>query len=201
MLEAHDPDGWLRDEYRVLAREHGRVQARCDALLRSQAQEIAALHRRAIRMQAALIIRETALAWAHEDRRTLEQAIPGLRSRIALARHVGELVTRMQDLLRERLCWQWHEAQAAHEAGRAAPAQPSHDDPEHLEASLQAADLVICQTGCLSHGAYWRVQDHCQRTGKTCVLVSQPDALRIVRIHKAPEGDDSALVATAIDSD
>lgn len=54
-----------------------------------------------------------------------------------------------------------------------------------LEASLVAADLVICQTGCLSHGEYWRVQDHCKRTGKTCVLVEQPDAVRIVRINKA----------------
>ncbi len=53
-----------------------------------------------------------------------------------------------------------------------------------LEASLQAADLVICQTGCLSHGEFWRVQDHCKRLGKTCVLVEQPDAVRIVRIHK-----------------
>ena len=53
-----------------------------------------------------------------------------------------------------------------------------------LEASLVAADLVICQTGCLSHGEYWRVQDHCKRTGKTCVLVDQPEALRIVRIHR-----------------
>ena len=53
-----------------------------------------------------------------------------------------------------------------------------------LEASLVAADLVICQTGCLSHGEYWRVRDHCKRTGKTCVLVDQPEALRIVRIHR-----------------
>ena len=50
---------------------------------------------------------------------------------------------------------------------------------------------MICQTGCLSHGEYWRVQDHCQRTGKTCVLVEQPDALRIVRIHRGAEGGDN----------
>lgn len=57
-------------------------------------------------------------------------------------------------------------------------------DLDGLDASLAAADLVICQTGCLSHGAYWRVQDHCKRTGKSCVLVEQTDALRIVRIHQ-----------------
>ena len=62
----------------------------------------------------------------------------------------------------------------------------SADDLARLEDSLVAADLVICQTGCLSHGAYWRVRDHCGRTGKTCVLVEEPDALRIVRIHPSP---------------
>jgi len=59
-----------------------------------------------------------------------------------------------------------------------------------LEASLIAADLVICQTGCLSHGAYWRVQDHCKRTGKTCVMVDQPQVVQLVRSpntsHLAP---------------
>ena len=59
-----------------------------------------------------------------------------------------------------------------------------------VEASAREAQAVICQTGCLSHGEYWRVQDHCQRTGKTCVLVEQPDALRIVRIHRGAEGGD-----------
>jgi hypothetical protein len=54
-------------------------------------------------------------------------------------------------------------------------------DAAMLEASLVAADLVICQTGCVSHDAYWRVQDHCRRTGKQCVLVDQPHALQFVR--------------------
>lgn len=53
-----------------------------------------------------------------------------------------------------------------------------------LEACLVEEHLVICQTGCLSHGEYWRVQDHCKRTGKTCVLVEQPEAVRIVRIDR-----------------
>ncbi len=57
-------------------------------------------------------------------------------------------------------------------------------DSDELDASLAAADLVICQIGCFSRGAFWRVQDHCKRTGKSCVLVEQPDAVRIVRIHQ-----------------
>lgn len=57
----------------------------------------------------------------------------------------------------------------------------SKGDAQALERILQAADWVICQTGCLGHGAFWRVQEHCRRTAKTCVLVAQPDLLRLVR--------------------
>ncbi|MBP7566532.1 MAG: DUF2325 domain-containing protein [Burkholderiaceae bacterium] len=56
--------------------------------------------------------------------------------------------------------------------------RPAGGEADPLEAALVAADLVICQTGCLGHDAYWRVQDHCRRTGKTCVLVDLPQAPR-----------------------
>jgi len=50
-----------------------------------------------------------------------------------------------------------------------------------LDASLTAADLVICQTGCISHDAYWRVKDHCKRHGKRCVFVDKPSASSLQR--------------------
>ena len=50
-----------------------------------------------------------------------------------------------------------------------------------LEAGLAAADLVICQTGCVSHGAYWRVKDFCKRHGKRCVFVEKPSATSLAR--------------------
>jgi len=46
--------------------------------------------------------------------------------------------------------------------------------PAQLEPQLAAADLVICQTGCISHDAYWRVKDHCKRHQKRCVFVDTP---------------------------
>jgi hypothetical protein len=46
---------------------------------------------------------------------------------------------------------------------------------------LAAADLVICQTGCISHDAYWRVKDHCKRTGKRCVFVESPSTAGLKR--------------------
>lgn len=63
-------------------------------------------------------------------------------------------------------------------------AEVPQGDSAALEQSLRAADLVICETGCLSHGDYWRVRDHCRRTGKTCVMVDEPQALRIVRLQR-----------------
>ncbi len=55
------------------------------------------------------------------------------------------------------------------------------DNPAKLDATLAAADLVICQTGCVSHGAYWRVKDHCKRTGKRCVFVETPSRSALER--------------------
>lgn len=50
-----------------------------------------------------------------------------------------------------------------------------------LDASLSAADLVICQTGCISHNAYWKVKDFCKRTGKRCVFVENPSVSSLAR--------------------
>lgn len=46
--------------------------------------------------------------------------------------------------------------------------------PAQLDPQLAAADLVICQTGCISHDAYWRVKAHCKRHGKPCLFVDTP---------------------------
>lgn len=50
-----------------------------------------------------------------------------------------------------------------------------------LDTTLAAADLVICQTGCISHNAYWRVKDYCKRTGKQCVFVDNPGTASLKR--------------------
>ena len=50
------------------------------------------------------------------------------------------------------------------------------DSTHRLGASLAAADLVICQAGCLNHNAYGIVKDHCKRTGKRCVYLDRPSA-------------------------
>lgn len=213
----------LQREHAALLAAYGQAQARCSRLLSVQAQRIQNLETEVFQLRAALIQRDTALAWAREDRAALEGAIPGLPRRVALARRVAQLMERVQSLMRERLAWQDHVARARVRPldSAADPAVPSaviaaatlreksvlcvgedamalmltrkvvemaggrylghcggeSSDGDALEASLVAADLVICQTGCVSHGAYWRVKDHCTRTGKQCVLVDKPEAL------------------------
>ncbi len=56
-----------------------------------------------------------------------------------------------------------------------------HDAPALLDGTLASADLVICQTGCISHDAYWRVKEHCKRTGKPCVFVDKPSRSSLLR--------------------
>lgn len=175
-------------EYRVLMCGYGRAQMRCSKQLRAQAREIDRLQAQAMRLRAEVIVRETALAWARDDHAALEQAIPGLPTRVTLARRVDALLARIQGLMREL-------PPAPPPGGFQACAAATSAEPDALEASLRAADLVICQTGCLSHRAYWRVQDHCKRTGKACVLLERPGAVRIVRIHAAADGG-TARVAT-----
>lgn len=181
-VSAHDFDQLLREHHALLC-AYRDVQARCGEQLRVQAGTIARLDAQMMRLCAVLIRRETALAWEKEDRLALEQSIPGLPRRVALARQVTALQARIQDLMRQpRL-----HAPLGDKPGAVASGASSADAPDGLASSLAAADLVICQAGCMSHGAYWRVRNHCKRTGKVCVLVEKPDALRIVRIGRIEE--------------
>lgn len=196
----------LFEEHRAFMRHYGRAQVRCSDLMREQAAELVKLRSQAVRLRAAVIVRETALAWEREDRLALRMQIPGLPRRLVLARRVDQLLERVHELMRERLHWQWgrptDHASPSTKLGTEssdlveATMMPTKEfepveDTAGFETSLAAADLVICQTGCLSHDAYWRVQDHCKRTGKACVVVAQPDAVRIVRIHQAGSPEDA----------
>jgi hypothetical protein len=107
------------------------------------------------------------------------------------ARHVVEHVMKMPLSLRERavLCVGGRNGNVAsyRELIEREGAQFSHhdggleDNANRLEASLAAADLVICQTGCISHSAYWRVKDYCKRNGKRCVFIDNPSISSLAR--------------------
>ena len=50
-----------------------------------------------------------------------------------------------------------------------------------IDGVLAAADLVICQAGCISHNAYWRVKEQCKRTGKPCIFMKNTGASSLAR--------------------
>ena len=185
-------------EHRALMCVYGSAQARCTQEAASQALAVRRMQAQLMRLRAQVIVRDSQLAWEREDRKALEALVPGLPSRAALSRQVVALLNRVQDLLHERLRSRLLEPRATVSTTTSALAsvaavEPAECvDPQMLESSLHAADLVICQTGCVSHGEYWRVEDHCKRTGKLCVMVAQPEAIRIVRIQ-SPSSGPSAL--------
>lgn len=157
----------LRREHQALLRAYGAAQARCTQLLAAQNAEILALQSQVLRLRAAALRRETARAFALPDAARPRNAL----STVLCVGTPGPQGAGQLPVVH------WLGGRLLHH-GDSGPLAAVDDglNAAALEASLVAADLVICQTGCLSHGAYWRVQDHCRRTGKPCVLVSQPDA-------------------------
>lgn len=225
----------LPEEFLALCRQLGEAQQRCSAAMASQAAQLDALSAEVVRLRAAVILRDTRLAWAQEDLEQVHAAHPGLPRRRSMARHITMLAERISALSRECLRWKLaatatatatatdNSTRANTHVLHAVPWEPAAAMPLQpgiaaavplvaaapcacvqqqvardgsggigsdldtvatdaaLDASLAAADLVICQTGCISHDQYWRVQDHCRRTGKTCILVDQPLAARQVQ--------------------
>ncbi|WP_431101925.1 DUF2325 domain-containing protein [Roseateles noduli] len=57
-----------------------------------------------------------------------------------------------------------------------------------------------CQTGCISHDAYWRVKDHCKRHNKKCAHIESPSASgmrRALGSLSGAETEDTAAHQTA----
>ncbi|MCA0243161.1 MAG: DUF2325 domain-containing protein [Proteobacteria bacterium] len=154
------------------------------------AQENAALKQRLTEVQRA---QQAAEQQAERQRRRADdaQALLALRQQAAAAEPPAAAATAAGPWLAERavLCVGGRSASVPvyrrvvestggrflhHDGG-------SEDSPHKLDATLAAADLVICQTGCVSHDAYWRVKDHCKRTGKRCVFVEAPSRAALER--------------------
>lgn len=93
---------WVRlcDEHGRVVRELGRAQRRASAVIDAQAQRIAALEAQAMQLRAAVVIRETALAWTRDELHDVKTAIAGLPKRLALAQQVRVLEARVHALMR-----------------------------------------------------------------------------------------------------
>jgi hypothetical protein len=230
----------------VLGRELAAAQQRNTRQADEHRQRHDAQQSQIVQLRAQLIGRDTLIASLRQELQSLEDAVPGLKSRQALGQENERLLRRLHDAERGLMHAQ-HELERARARvdelvqapPRTAPADvlpvalelpdPSaladravlcvggrpasvpvyrhlvertggrflhhdggeEDNPAQLDATLAAADLVICQTGCISHDAYWRVKDHCKRTGKRCVFVENPSRSGLQRalLQLVPGGD------------
>lgn len=179
------------DEHVVLMSAYARAQARCSQLLADQRAQIDALQAQVMRLHAALVLRDSAMALVREDLSgradqgfSLSRRLLGLlqvgrgrlcKSRPAATGSTGGLQEKSVMCIADGEMVSGLAQQLVQIAGGRYLHQRADvlemADEAAMEASLRAADLVICQTGCVSHGAWWRVQDHCRRTGKPCVMV------------------------------
>ena len=130
-----------------MLRHYAELQARCTIQMEALHAEVASLRAQVTRLRAQVIMRDSALTWEREDRLKHLSVIANRAAMTAVRRCVDQAAS----------------------LDVAAVLQPAPD------ASLQtlgqhAVDLVICQTGCVSHGGYWRAHDQCTRLGTTCLL-------------------------------
>lgn len=210
-----------RSELAILVSQYGKAQTRCSSVIAEQAALIDALLVEQMRLRAELVIRVTALQFEREDRARFEAMVPGLPRRVLLARQIDHLRERIEALLRERTQWLWGKALRPVVCIPSSPTagftgsdgaggvvegcaralqeevviEPEMPDPPAMDTSLQEAELVICRTGCISHGDYWRVQDQCRRTGKPCILIDEHKA-----IHAMRQGDGIVILACPVRS-
>lgn len=175
----------LRAEVRTELRAE--LQAEHDAERRALAAQLAARDDQLLALRGQLMVRDTALELLREELAELRRQVPGLAGRQELVRLLDIQAERIVALERERNAALWRAERESLRAREVAPgpgtvAILSADlvaalpDEAQLTEALAAADLVLCQTGCLSHDDYWRVQDYCARSGKRCLLLAKEDA-------------------------
>ena len=150
----------LLNEHVALCRTYAEAQERCSRLMAAQRAEVARLQDEVLRLRARTLVLTAALEWVRAGTGADTGAVlPPLPS-------VAGVVCGMEAA-----------ADAAAEDVVLPARAPCQRLPLH--SSLAEANLVVCQVGCLSHGAYWRTaDDQCRRSGQTCVVVASANALQ-----------------------
>jgi hypothetical protein len=52
---------------------------------------------------------------------------------------------------------------------------------------------VVCQSGCVSHAAYYRLKEACKKLGKPCVFVQSPGIGSFARGLTAISGEPTQI--------
>lgn len=177
-LDAHRVEV-LTHENRTLAWAFAKAQERSMLQQADAEAAIQDLQAELMRARAAIIAKDTLIASLRAQLAPSEPDAPAVRSRNSGRRFlfIGERIEMFSE---------WRDM-AQREGGRFEHLDAEIDNAPGFDASLAAADLVICQTGCLSHNAHWRVENHCRRHGKRCFFVDRPAPSR-----QQAETDDTA---------
>lgn len=148
----------LLNEHVALCRTYAEAQERCSRLMAAQRAEVARLQDEVLRLRARTLVLTAALAWERAGTDAGAVLLPLLPA-------AGVA------------CGMEAAADAAAEDVVLPARAPCQRLPLH--SSLAEANLVVCQVGCLSHGAYWLgADDQCRRSGQTCVVVECASALQ-----------------------
>lgn len=173
-------------EHLTICRSYGEVQKRCSRILAEQRVQVQHLEAQAVRLRANAIMLETKIAWAQADHEELIASMRDLPSWRTLLVQLEVMAARVVALVRKHTSVQWRQQYGAGHCVMA-PAAPLRVLPvvsaarmiaghRTFDPSLSDANRIICQVGCLSHGAYWRDQDLCRRSGALCVMPDAPSA-------------------------
>ena len=158
----------LLNEHFALCRTYAEAQERCSRHMAAQRAEVARLQDEVLRLRAQTLVLTTALDWA--------RAGTGAGAGVVVLPLLPAAVV---------ACGMEGAADAAAE-GVVLPARAPYQRLP-LHSSLAEANLVVCQVGCLSHGAYWRdADDQCRRSGQTCVVVASANALQAAAALSVP---------------
>jgi Uncharacterized protein conserved in bacteria (DUF2325) len=199
----------LADENALLARELGRVQARCTQWRDDHIVQAERLEALLMRTRGDLIARQTRVAALSDALDELEQRAANWRSQETLVRQLGDLRARNAELeaelraLRAGVREGRPGAAAARQVlcvgGRARQVpvyrelvERGGDRFDHVDGAnpsslprlrlaLADADLVILQPGYVCQGACRVVEQHCARSGVRCVQLDKACALGFAR--------------------
>ena len=160
----------LLNEHVALCRTYAEAQERCSRLMAAQRAEVARLQDEVLRLRARTLVLTAALAW---ERAGTDAGADAGAVLLPLLPAAGVA------------CGMEAAADAAAEDVVLPARAPCQRLPLH--SSLAEANLVVCQVGCLSHGAYWRdADDQCRRSGQTCVVVASANALQAAAALSVP---------------
>lgn len=66
-----------------------------------------------------------------------------------------------------------------------------------IDAAVASADAVVCQSGCVSHAAYWRLKEACKKLDKPCVFLKSPGVGSFARGLAALASSDGQTIHVA----